>query len=60
MFIPPKKHIKYFSGTNWINSYTFYGMSEENVINITKSNSLFAQINIHDNQQMSCITSHKI
>ena len=45
MFIPPKKHIKYFSGTNWINSYTFYEMSEENVINITKSNSLFAQIN---------------
>ena len=43
MFKPAKKHIKYFSGSNWINSCTFYGMSEENVKNITKSNSLFAQ-----------------
>ena len=42
VFIPAKKYIKYFSGTTWIDSWKFNGMSEENVENITKSESNFA------------------
>ena len=42
VFLPAKKYIKYFSGTTWIGSWNFNGMSEENIENITKSDSNFA------------------
>ena len=29
VFIPAKKYIKYFSGTTWIDSWKFNGVSEE-------------------------------
>ena len=35
-------YIKYFNGTTQIYSWKSNGMSEENIENITKSNSLFA------------------
>ena len=38
-----KKYIKYFSGTTRINSWKSDKMSEENIENITKSDSFFAQ-----------------
>ena len=37
-----KKYIKYFSGTTQIDSWKSNGMSEENIENITKSDSNFA------------------
>ena len=42
VFIPTKKHIKYFSGTTRINSWKSNGISEENIENITKSDRNFA------------------
>ena len=36
VFIPTKKHIKYFSGTTRIYSWKSNGMSKENIENITK------------------------
>ena len=42
VFIPIKKYIKYFSGTNWTESWKSNGMSEESIENITKSDSNFA------------------
>ena len=42
VFIPDKKYIKYFNGTNQIYLWKSNGMSEESIENITKSNSLFA------------------
>ena len=42
VFMPAKKYIKYFSGTTRINSWKYNGMSEENIENITKSDSNFA------------------
>ena len=41
-FIPAKKYIKCFSGTTQICSWKCKGMSEENIENITKSESNFA------------------
>ena len=41
VFIPVKKHIKYFSGTTRIDSCKSDGMSEKNIENITKSDSNF-------------------
>ena len=41
-YIPAKKYIKYFSGTTRINLWNFNGMSEENIQNVTKSDSNFA------------------
>ena len=41
VFIPDKKHIKYLSGTTKINFWKSNGMSEENLENITKSDSIF-------------------
>ena len=41
IFIPAKKYIKYFSGTITIKSWKSNGMSEENIENITKSDSNF-------------------
>ena len=41
-FLPAKKYIKYFSGTTRIDSWKSNGMSEENIENITKSDSNFA------------------
>ena len=42
VFIPAKKHMKYFSGTTRIESWKSNGMSEGNIENITKSESNFA------------------
>ena len=42
VFIPAKKHIKYLSGTTRIESWESNGISEESVVNITKSDSNFA------------------
>ena len=42
IFIPTKKYIKYFSDTSRTDSWKSNGMSEENVENITKSDSNFA------------------
>ena len=42
VFIPAKNHIKCFSGTTRIESWKSNGMSEENIENITKSESNFA------------------
>ena len=42
MFIPDKKCMKYFNGTNQIYSWKSNEMLEESIENITKSNSLFA------------------
>ena len=42
IFIPAKKCIKYFHGTNLIYSWKSNGMSEGNIENITKSGSNFA------------------
>ena len=42
VFIPTKKWIKYVSGTTWTESCKSIGMSEENIENITKSDSNFA------------------
>ena len=41
-FIPAKKYIKYFGGTTQINSWKSNEMSEENIENITKSESNLA------------------
>ena len=43
VFIPAKKYVKYFSGTTKIDSWKSNGMSEENIENITESDSNFAQ-----------------
>ena len=39
VFLPAKKYIKYFIGITRIESWKSNGMSEENIENITKSNS---------------------
>ena len=44
VFIPAKKYIKYFTGTTRIDSWKSNGMSEENIENISKSDSNFAPI----------------
>ena len=41
-FAPAKKYIKYFIGTTRIDSWKSNGMSEENIENITKSDTTFA------------------
>ena len=41
VYVPAKKHIKYFSGTTRTESLKSNGISEENIENITKSNSSF-------------------
>ena len=41
-FKPAKKYIKYFFGTTRIDSWKSNGMLEENIENITKSDSSFA------------------
>ena len=42
VYIPAKKYIKYFSGTTRIESWKSNRISEENIENITKSDSNFA------------------
>ena len=42
VFIPAKKYIKYSSGTTWIESWKSNGTSEQNIENITKSDSNYA------------------
>ena len=42
VFIPARKHIEYFSDTTQIDSWKSYGMSEEKIEYITKSDSNFA------------------
>ena len=39
-----KKYIKYFSGTNRVNSWKSNGMSKESIEDITKSDSNFAPV----------------
>ena len=39
--MPAKKYVKYFSGTTRIDSWKSNGMSEENIKNITKLDSIF-------------------
>ena len=41
VFMPAKKYVKYFSGTTRIDSWKSNGMSEENIKNITKLDSIF-------------------
>ena len=41
VFIPTKKYIEYFTGTTQIKCWKSDGMSEENIENITKSDSNF-------------------
>ena len=47
VFIPAKKYIRYFSSTVQIDSWKSNGVSEENIENITKSNSNFAPTFAH-------------
>ena len=47
--IPAKKYINYFSGTTWIDSWKSIWMSQENIENITKSDSNFASTFIDQN-----------
>ena len=42
VFVPAKKCIEYFSGTTWIDFWKSYRISEENIENVTKSDSNFA------------------
>ena len=42
VFIPANKYIKYFTGTTRTESWKSNGMAEENIENITKSDSTFA------------------
>ena len=42
VFIPAKKYVKYFSGETQIASWKPSEMSEENIENMTKSDSNFA------------------
>ena len=42
VFVPDKKYIKYFDGTNQIQLWKSNGMSKESIENITKSKSIFA------------------
>ena len=44
VFITTKKYINNFSGTTKIDSWNSNGMSEENIANVTKSDSNFASI----------------
>ena len=46
VFIPPKKYIKYVSATNRTDSWKSHEMSEENIENITKSDSNFAPTSV--------------
>ena len=48
VFIPAKKCIKYLGGTTWIDSRKSNGMSKENIENITKSDSNFEPVFVHD------------
>ena len=42
VFIQAEKYIKHFRGATWIDSSKSNGMSEENIENITQSDSNFA------------------
>ena len=42
VFIPARKYIEYFSDTTQIDSWKSYGMSEEKIKYITKSDNSFA------------------
>ena len=44
IFVPAEKHIKCFSGTTQVESWKSNGMSEESIVNITKSGSSFTPI----------------
>ena len=54
VFISAKKYIKYFTGTTQIELWKSYEKSEENIENITKSDSNFAPT-----FRSSFITRHK-
>ena len=65
VFIPAKKYTNYFSGTTRIDSWKSNGMSEENIENITKSDSNFApsfvnhQLFPNNNCNGCCLTKNK-
>ena len=42
VFISARKYIQYFNGTTCIDSWKSSGMSEENIENVTRSDSNFA------------------
>ena len=44
IFVPAEKYIKYFSGTTQVESWKSNGMSEESIVNITKSDRSFTPI----------------
>ena len=44
IFVPAEKYIKYFTGTTQVESWKSNGMSEESIVNITKSDSSFTPI----------------
>ena len=44
LFTSARKYIEYFSGTNRIDSQKSNGISEENIVNITKSDNNFATV----------------
>ena len=44
IFVPAEKYIKYFTGTTQVESWKSNGMSEESIVNITKSDSSFTPV----------------
>ena len=44
VFIPDKKYIKYFNGTDEIYSWKSNGMSEDSIENITNQTTFFLQL----------------
>ena len=66
VFIPPKKYIKYFSGTTRTETWKSNGMSEESIENITKLDSNFAPTFVHNhslrdmNFNGHCLIKNKI
>ena len=56
VFIPPKKCIKYFSGTTRIDLWKSNGMSKENIENITKSGGNVAPANFVDHHVLAVMS----
>ena len=64
MFIPGKKYIKYFRGTDWIDLWKSKRISEEKAENITKSDNNFEptfldhHLLAHKNFNGHCLVKH--
>ena len=56
--MPAKKHIKYFSGTTRINWWKSNAMSEENIKNITKTDSNYFAPTLTDHNLLPDINSN--